>query len=98
MKLKRFLNKEEIKILTNLSKKVELISAKAYTTVDRNKDTEKINNILRDIIDGFGSFSCFVNSKQLRIQYNWNWDNNNCPSWYGVGYISIFELKEGFKN
>ena len=98
MKLKRFLNKEEIKILTNLSKKVELISAKAYTTVDRNKDTEKINNILRDIIDGFGSFSCFVNSKQLRIQYNWNWDDNNLPSWYGVGYISIQELEEGFKN
>ena len=98
MKLKRFLNKKEVKILTELAKKWELVSAKAYTRVDTNEDTEAINDILRTAIDGFGSFSCFVNSKQLRIQYNYNYDENNLPSWYGVGYISIIELEEGFNN
>jgi len=100
MKLKRFLTDEEYLKFKELSKNMELVSEKAYSSIlksdTNNENFNYITKVLKDIIDGFRCFNAFVKNDEIRLHYNYNYDDKNMISFSGVGYITIEELKNGF--
>lgn len=104
MNLIRYITEEEYKKLINLSKESKLISDNKgnYYHADpqygnnplyKDSDVIWINNLLRTIISNFVSFSNFIEKEPnvLRLQYKWS------EGFTGVGYVTIEELKNGFK-
>src|SRR6478735_7163016 len=84
--------------LTLQNKGYEYINKSALS--DEAKEVLKsIETILNNSIVGFRSFSNFKINKagelQLRVQYNYSYDNNLAP-FTGVGYILLDELLNGF--
>ena len=104
MKITRTLTEEEYDKLLELSKKPELQSDNKYyyhcehDNLKEDEEVKYIKNLLKEIIVGFSSFSNFraSNTNILRIQFNWNYETHN-PTYVGIGYISLKELKEGFE-
>lgn len=102
MKLKRFLTEDEYKKLLELFKYKELKSdSKNYYHCENMKDDTNVkwvNKTLNEIIEGFESFTKFVNkndgSPSIRLQYNYGYDDT--MYFVGVGYITIDNLKNGF--
>ena len=80
---------------------------KGYETPDKDsfseldkKAHEIVTTLLKHKIKGFNSFTNFKysknsNERQIRFQYNYNWDNAGMP-FSGVGYILFDELLNGF--
>lgn len=106
MKIKRFLTDNEYQKMIKLSNCKELQSdnKNRYYHAENMKGQENvkyINSLLNDIIIGFTSFSNFCQKgddfTKIRIQYNWGAEDNTMY-FTGVGYVTIKELKEGFKN
>jgi hypothetical protein len=105
MTLKRFITKEEEERLERIRANKNFIKSEAYSFIKKDslneeelKDFDFITNLLKEIIIGFGSFKAFTGKGYIRLEYNWNYDNKGQNPFYGVGYINIKELKEGFDN
>lgn len=103
MKLLRYTTDEEHEKLKELSKREALQSDNQHnyyhadpqyinSPLKGDEDVAYINSVLKEIIEGFVSFSNFVQGKTnlIRIQYHWN------ENFVGVGYILIGELHNGF--
>lgn len=112
MKIK-LINKEQFNDLENKfnTNKGLLLQNKGYEGIRKEdlskedlKALEEINDLLKVHIVGFSHFQNFRNSKktgeiELRFQYNYNADNpNGGISFYGVGYITLKELLNGFED
>lgn len=70
---------------------------------ENDKESKRIvETILRKHIKGFTKFQNFREKSrkdgelEIRFQYNYNYDNNENP-FYGVGYITLKELLNGFE-
>ena len=87
-------------ILTLQNKGYETPNKKLFTQEDVNKHKE-VEDILKKSIKGFREFTNFKidkdNSIVIRLQYNYNYDNNSNP-FTGVGYIKLDELLNGFET
>lgn len=105
MKLLRFLTEEEYIKLLELSNNSLLISDNKHNyyhadtqyglnPLGKNPDVIWINSVLGQIIEDFVSFSNFLKDDTNRIRFQYHWS----PSFTGVGYINIEELKNGFKS
>jgi hypothetical protein len=98
MKLKRLITEAEYNTLITLSTKTDLQNDNKnhYYHAEKltdNSDVQYINSLLNEVIDGFISFSNFrVNSDLIRLQYHYD------IGFIGVGYITITELLNGFKE
>ena len=97
MELLRNLTDEEFARIEKISTRADLISdnSRRYFVAEDLKDDEDVifmNNVLRDVIVDFVSFSNFTkaNPRNIRIQYRWG------PTFTGVGWVTIDELKDGF--
>lgn len=70
-------------------------------TEEETKAFSEVSDILRKKVYGFSKFHNFRLSKngriQLRFDYNWNY-GENVSSFYGVGYILLDELLNGFEE
>lgn len=78
-----------------------------YEEIDKKDLTEtetvafkRVEDIIKKHIYGCTRFQNFRlckkhNKPQIRLQYNYNYDGNN-GSFYGVGYILLDELLNGF--
>jgi len=99
MKLLRFITEEECQKVLDISKRPELItdSSKQYyhaEKMDTDEDILFMNTLLKEVIEGFVSFTCFTdaNNNNIRLQYHWD------ERFVGVGWILITELRDGFKE
>ncbi len=88
-------------ILTFQNDGYEYINKSKLTDLDKAK-IEEVEQILKQAIHGFSSFTNFRLSKgkgeiQIRFQYNYEYDGNGLP-FIGVGYILLDELLNGFEE
>jgi len=73
-------------------------------TESEAKAKSVVEEILKKHIVGFSEFNNFrrnkkTNELELRFQYNWEADAEKpSRSYIGVGYITLNELKNGFKR
>ena len=104
------ITEEQYNKIFNIQKEYPLLTyqQKGYDTPDKTKWSEKDNiafkeveDILKEHIIGFNSFTNFNLTKEneirLRFQYNYGAEDNSM-SFTGVGYILLIELLNGFKN
>jgi hypothetical protein len=106
------LNKEEYDFLKDKfeNNKGLFIQNQGYECVIKSrlneedqKAFEEVENLLREKIVGFREFSNFRTNKktgkiEIRIQYNWEWEEHVDYGFTGVGYVLLDELLNGFKN
>lgn len=87
-------------IFTLQNKGYEYINKSKFSQDEWSKINE-IENILKDAICGFSSFSNFRldknNDLQIRLQYNYGAEVNE-SRFIGVGYILLDELLNGFRE
>ncbi|MFA7029615.1 MAG: hypothetical protein WC179_05030 [Candidatus Cloacimonadaceae bacterium] len=103
MRILRNLTDKEKDIIKTLIKKKELNCFNCsengnYYGVDKQQnkeDIETIENILGNIIEGFGSFCNFTND-QIRFIANYNPIGNGYP-FYGIVYMSLEDFNIGDK-
>jgi len=98
MKLLRFITQEEYEKVVEISKRSDLITDndRAYYHAENMKEDEDViymNTLLKQVVEGFRSFSNFTkaNHENIRIQYAWD------ERFVGVGWITITELRDGFE-
>lgn len=108
MKLLRFLTQEEQEWLNALIKSNKLTKdTKGYEELPNDTykvyadEVAKINAILTEVLAGYERFQNFkprrTGGQVVRFQYNYHYDSQDHP-FTGVGYISLKELSEGFKE
>ena len=97
MKLLRFITEEEYLKVKEISSRNDLITdnVESYFHAENMKDDQDVvymNNLLKEVVEDFVSFSNFTqaNPNNIRIQYRWG------ETFTGVGWITIDELKDGF--
>lgn len=104
------INKDQLNTLKTIQKEHSSLTFQnnGYEYINKSKLTDsdkkallKVESILKNHVDGFEKFNNFRltkdNKVQIRLQYNYNYDNNN-SSFYGVGYLLLDELFNGFKS
>jgi len=101
MKLVRFITKKEAAELRRFSLDVQLQNDNKHTYyyAERIIDNPKvvyIKKLLSEVIEDFVSFTNFLksNPEEIRIQYQYSKE----LSFHGVGFITIDELENGFKE
>jgi len=74
---------------------------KSDLTEDDKAAIKEIEQLLKEKIVGFSSFTNFrftkENELQIRFQYNWGAEDGTMP-FTGVGYILLEELLNGFRE
>ena len=107
----KVINKQQHKTIEDIQKKFKILTLqnKGYEKPNKEKFTEEekeahktVENILKNHIVGFSSFSNFKHDKNnnlvLRVQYNYNADNPGGIYFVGVGYLQLKELLNGFNK
>lgn len=107
MKLLRFITEEEMVKIKEISQRKDLVSdnkGRYYLAeqLDKDEDIIFMNQVLREVIEGFKSFSNFMVNDTDRIRFQYDWcAGDDAPSglasFIAVGWIQIDELKNGFK-
>lgn len=106
------ISEDQFKELTEINEKfpVLFLQNEGYQyirkefTEEESEARKKVVSILSNHIKGFSDFHNFRKSKktdelQVRFDYNWEADAEHpCRSFIGVGYITLNELKNGFKK
>lgn len=108
----KLLSKSDYKRLLKLQKNHPILTFNnnGYEYLDKSKFSpedviafDEVTDILRNCITGFSRFDNFkIREKSkiivARFQYNWTADDENSPSFTGVGYLELKELHKGFNK
>lgn len=106
MKLLRFLTDEEYEFFNEVFEDGELtFKANGYEYLNHDKISgeaiishKEIFSILKEVVMEISKFNNFTPEGKVRIQYNYNYGMINMNQFYGVGYVTIKELHEGFEE